>query len=297
MRVFVTGATGWVGTAVVKELVGAGHEVIGLVRSEEKGEALSMAGGEPLRGSLDDLETLRKGASQADGIIHLAFGLDMSRIAEIAARDRQAIEIFGEVFRGSERPIIVTGGLGLLPAGERFTEATPPGPINPAFPRASEQTAAAVAASGVHASWVRLPRVVHGLGERHGFVPQLANLAREKGFSAYVGDGQNLWPSVHRFDAARVFRLALECRAEGGPFHAVADEGIPFRRIAETIGEQLGLPSRSISPDEAKEHFGPRAMFVAGNGPASSERTRTLLGWEPRELGLIDDISQPEYYS
>ena len=296
MRVFVTGANGWVGSAVVPELIAAGHQVVGLVRSEQKAGALRAAGAEPLLGSLSDLETLKRAASQADGVIHLAFGLDFSRIVELAEEDRRAIEAFGEVYAGSERSVIATGGFGLLPGGGTFTEDGPLAPIIPDFPRASEQTAFAIAEKGVCATWVRLPRSVHGVGERHGFVPMLANLARDKGLSAYVGGGENLWPSVHRLDAARVYRLALEQGARGGPFHAVADEGVPFRRIAQAIGEQLGVPTRSISPEEAAGHFGPLAAWVAGNGPASSARTRACLGWEPKEPSLICDISQPEYY-
>ena len=200
------------------------------------------------------------------------------------------------VYARSDRPVIITSGFGLLPAGEMFTEDMPPAPINPEFPRASEQTAFAITGKGVRATWVRLPRSVHGLGERHGFVPMLASLAREQGVSAYVGDGENLWPSVHRLDAARIYRLALEQGAQGGPFHAVADEGVPFWRIAEAIGEQLGLPTRSVSPAEAAGHFGPLAVWIAGNGPASSTRTRARLGWEPKEPGLIRDINQPAYF-
>ena len=296
MRVFVTGANGWVGSALVPELVAAGHQVVGLVRSEEKAQVLRAMGGEPLLGSLGDLETLKRAASKVDGVVHLAFGIDFARIAELAEEDRQAIGVFGEVYAGSDRPVIVTGGFALLPAGETFTEDGPLAPINPEWPRASEQTAFAMAAKGVRATWVRLPRSVHGVGERHGFVPMLAGVAREKGVSAYVGDGRNLWPSVHRFDAARVYRLALEQGAQGGPFHAVADEGVPFRQIAEAIGEQLGVPARSLSPEEATGHFGPLAVWVAGNGPASSARTRERLGWIPEQPGLIRDINRPEYF-
>jgi nucleoside-diphosphate-sugar epimerase len=297
MRVFVTGANGWVGSALVPELVAAGHKVTGLVRSEQKAEALRAMGGEPLLGSLADLETLKRAASDSDGVIHLAFGLDFSKIVELAKEDRRAIEAFGEVYAGADRPIIITSGLGLLPAGGKFTEDMPLAPINPAFPRASEQTAFAIAAKGVGATWVRLPRSVHGVGERHGFVPMLASVAREKGVSAYIGDGQNLWPSVHRLDASRVYRLALEQGAQGGPFHAVADEGVPFRQIAEAIGAQRGVPTISISPEEAGGHFGWMAMFVAGNGPASSAQTKARLGWVPSEPGLIRDINQAAYFS
>ncbi len=296
MRVFITGANGWVGSAIVKELVAAGHQVTGLVRSEEKAGALRAAGGEVLLGSLGDLETLRRAAAEADGIIHTAFGLDISRIVELAEEDKRAIEAFGEVYAGSGRPVVVTSGFGLLPVGEKYTEDGPLAPIIPEFPRASEQTAAAIAGKGVRATWVRLPRSVHGVGERHGFVPMLSGVAREKGVSAYVGDGQNLWPSVHRLDAARLFRLALEHGAQGGPFHAVADEAVPYRQIAEAIGGQLGVPVRSLTPEEADQHFGPLAVWVAGNGPASSTRTRARLGWTPEHPGLIEDISRPEYY-
>ena len=294
MRVFLTGATGWIGSAVARELLEAGHAVVGLVRSTTESRSLTAAGVTPLLGSLADVDVLRHGAGGADGVIHTAFGLDASRYAELSAEDRVAIETFGDVFAGSERPIVVTGGLGLLPVGETFTEAARPA-IIPAYPRASEQTAFALAAGGLRASVVRPARSVHGVGERHGFVPMLAGIAREKGVSAYVGDGQHLWPAVHRADAARVFRLALERSARGEAFHAVA-EGVPFRRMAETIGRQVGVPARSLTPDEAETHFGGLAIWVTGGGAASSERTRAVLGWEPREIGLIADIDRPDYY-
>ncbi len=294
MRVFLTGANGWVGSAITGELLDAGHSVVGLVRSKEKGEALAAAGGTPLLGSMRDLDVLRQGAGDADGVIHTAFGLDISKIVELSEEDREAIETFGEVFAGSDRPIVVTSGLGLLPPGETFMEDARP-LIIAGFPRASEQTAFALAERGLRASVVRLPRSTHGVGERHGFVPMLAAVAREKGQSAYVGDGQNLWPSVHRLDAARVFRLALERGARNEAFHAVA-ESVSFRLIAEAIGRQVGVPAKSLTPEEAETHFGGLAMWVAGNGPASSERTRAVLGWEPREIGIISDIDRPQYY-
>ena len=297
MRVFITGSTGWVGTAVVKELLAAGHEVSGLVRSKSNADALTKAGGKPILGSLTDLDLLRSSAAQADGVIHTAFGLDMSKLAEISEEDRRAIETFADVFSGSDRPFVVAAGIGIYPRGEVFTEEKSIGPVIPAFPRATEQTTMAMAERGVRATVVRLPRSVHGIGERHGFIPQLASLAREKGVSAYVEDGENLWPSVHRLDAARVFQLALEHGAQGGPFHAVAEEGIPFRQIAEAIGRQLQLPVVSLSQEEASAHFGMMAMFIGGNGPASSQRTRERLGWVPREPGLLADISQPEYFA
>ncbi len=296
MHVFITGATGWVGSAIVRELIGAGHRVTGLVRSESNGAALSAMGATPLLGSLDDLDLLRKGAAEADGVIHTAFGIDFSKIAEMSQQERRVIEAFGEVYEGSDRPIIATSGFALLPRGGTFTEDMPLPPINPAFPRAPEHSIMTVADRGVRATVVRLPRSVHGRGERHGFVPMLAAVAREKGVSAYVGDGDNLWPSVHRLDAARVFCLALGRSAQGGPFHAVADQGVPFKRIAEAIGRQLGTPARSLTPEEAGAHFGPLAMWVAGNGPASSERTRERLGWKPEEADLIADIDHPDYF-
>ncbi len=294
MHVFLTGATGWVGSAIIPDLLDAGHTVVGLVRSKEKAKTLAAAGVTPLLGSLRDLDVLRTGAGEADGVIHTAFGLDMSKIADLAEEDQQAIETFGEVFTGSERPIVVTGGVGLLPSGETFREDERP-PVMPAFPRASEQTTFALAERGLRASVVRLPRSVHGSGERHGFVPMLAAVARDKGVSAYVEDGQNLWPSVHRLDAARVFCLALERGARGGAFHAIAEQGVPFRLIAEAIGRQVGVPAKSLTSEEAEAHLGWLATWVAGNGPASSERTKVVLGWEPREMGIISDIERPDY--
>lgn len=200
------------------------------------------------------------------------------------------------MFAGSDRPIVVTSGIGLFPRGETFDEASPLPPIISAFPRASEHTAFALAERGLRAGVVRLPRSTHGVGERHGFVPMLAAVARDKGVSAYVGDGQDLWPSVHGLDAARVFRLALERGAGREAFHAIAEEGVPFRRIAEAIGRGVGVPAQSLTLDEAETHFGPLAMWVAGNGPASSERTRAVLGWEPKERDLISDVDRADYY-
>lgn len=293
MRVFLTGATGWIGSAIVDELIAAGHSVIGLVRSEEKGVALRSAGGTVVVGTLSDLDVLRQGAAEADGIIHTAFGLDISRIDELAAEDSVAIETFGEVFAGSARPIIVTDGF-LHMTSEKAVETDRP-EVLPDFPRASQQTAFALAESGVHANVVRNPRSVHGKGETHGFVPMLADVAREKGFSAYVGDGSNLWPAVHHLDAARVYRLALERGARGEAYHAVAEEGVPFREIAEAIGRQLGLPAKSLTLQEAEAHFGPLATWVANDGPASNEWTKKVLGWSPEQVGIVADIERQGY--
>lgn len=294
MRVFLTGANGWIGSVVAQDLLDAGHTVVGLVRSPTKAEAVAARGLTPLIGGLGDLDVIRQGAADADGIVHTAFGLDMTKVAELSAEESRAIETFGDVFAGSDRPILVTGGVLLTPVGETFTEDARP-PVDAKFPRASEQTAFALADRGLHACVVRNPRSVHGQGETHGFVPMLAKVAREKGVSAYIGDGQNLWPAVHRNDSARVYRLALERGARGEAYHAIAEEGVPFRSIAEAIGRQLGLPSRSLSPAEADAHFGGLAMFAAGNGPASNAWTSEVLGWQPREVGIIADIERPGY--
>jgi nucleoside-diphosphate-sugar epimerase len=293
MRVFLTGASGWIGSVIVRDLLDAGHSVVGLVRSKDKGEGLAAAGATPLIGTLGDLDVLRQGAADADGIIHTAFGLDLSKIIELAEEDRLAIGTFGEVFAESKRPIVVTSGF-LQTSGEKATEDERPA-IIPAFPRASEQAAFALAERGVHATVVRNPRSVHGKGETHGFVPWLAAVAREKGMSAYVGDGQNLWPSVHRLDAARVYRLALERGARNEAYHAVAEEGVPYRQIAEAIGRQLGVPAKSLTHEEAEAHFGGLATWVENNGPASNEWTRKVLDWEPKQVGIVADIERPDY--
>ena len=293
MRVLLTGANGWIGSMIVRDLLDAGHSIVGLVRTKDKGETLARHGGTPLIGSIEDLDVLRRAAADADGIIHTAFGLDMSRIGELAAQDRAAIETFGEAFAGSDRPVVVTSGF-LQTTGEKVVEDARP-PVLPEFPRASEQAAFALAERGIHAMVVRNPRSVHGKGERHGFVPMLAAIAREAGVSAYVGDGQNLWPSVHRRDAARVYRLALERRGRNECFHAVAEEGVPYRQIAEAIGRQLGVPARSMSTEEAAAHFGPLATWVQNNGPASNAWTRKVLAWAPSENGIVSDIERPDY--
>lgn len=294
MHVFLTGASGWVGSMVVRELVEAGHTVAGLVRSEAKGEVLRAAGGTPMIGSLADLDLLRRSARAADGIIHTAFGLDFARMEELSREDVLAIETFGDAFAGTDRPIVVTGGFGLSPSGEALTEADRP-PMIPGFPRASEQTAFALAGRGLRACVVRLSRSTHGAGETHGFVPMLARLARDTGVSAFVGDGENLWPAVHRLDAARLFRLAVERGSRGEAYHAVA-ENVPFRTIAEAIGRQVGVPARSLTHAEAEAHFGALARWVAGSGRASSERTRAALDWRPQEVDLIADIDRAEYH-
>jgi nucleoside-diphosphate-sugar epimerase len=296
MRVFVTGASGWVGSAVVQELLGAGHQVLGLARSDEGAASVQAAGAQAVRGTLDDLDVLRRAAHEVDGVIHTAFDHDFSRFAENCEQDRRAIETLGEALEGSTRPLVVTSGLALLTApGQLATEDDVPPPPGPRYPRASEQAAMALAARGVHASVVRLPPSVHGDGDK-GFVPMLVKLAREKGAAAHVGEGGNRWGAVHRLDAARVFRLALERGGMGARWHAVGDEGIAFREIAAAIARGLDLPLTSLPPEQAPGHFGWMAPFAGIEMAASGARTREALGWAPQERTLLEDLEQGGYF-
>jgi nucleoside-diphosphate-sugar epimerase len=292
MRVFVTGASGFIGSAIVPELLGAGHHVVGLARSDAAAVAVAAAGAEVHRGALDDLDSLRAGAAASDGVIHTAFIHDFSNLQASAHTDLRAVETLGAALEGSDRPLVITSGTAALPAGRVGTERDVPDPASSGSHRIpSEQATLSLAERGVRSSLVRPSPSVHGEGD-HGFVPALIGIARDKGVSGYVGDGSNRWPAVHRLDAARLFRLALETAPAGSVLHAVAEEGVPTRDIAEVIGRHLDLPVVAVAP----EHFGWLGGFFAADIRASSALTRELLGWEPTHPGLIEDLDQGHYF-
>jgi nucleoside-diphosphate-sugar epimerase len=296
MRVFLTGATGFIGSAIVPELIDAGHQVLGLTRSEEGARSLRAAGAGVHRGNLDDPESLRRGAAQSDGVIHCAFdhsafGGDFSKFLEVCEQDRRAIEALGDALSGSARPLVITSGTGigtLVPGQPATEDHFDPNHPNPR--KASEVAAASVAARGVNVSVVRLPQVHDTV--RQGLITYAVQAARAKGASAYVGEGLNRWPAVHVLDAARLYRLALEKREAGSRYHAVAEEGVTMRAIAEVIGRGLQVPVVSLSPEAAPAHFGWLAMFAGMDMPASSALTRQRLGWRPTGPGLIADLEQ-----
>jgi len=292
MKVFLTGATGFIGSAIIPELINAGHQVLGLARSDAGAKSLIAAGAQVHRGDLEDLESLRSGAAQSDGVIHAGFVHDFSRFKEVCEIDRHAIEALGSALTGSDRPLIVTSGVaGLAKPGQLATEDQVVPPDFP-LPRVSEPTALVL--KGVSASVMRLPQVHDPI--KQGLVTYLIAVAREKGRSAYVAEGRNRWAAAHVSDVARLYRLALEKHEAGSKYHAVAEEGVPMRDIAEAIGRGLKVPVVSLSPEEAATHFGWLTLFSGSDLAASSEKTRKKLGWHPTGPGLIADLEQMDYF-
>jgi nucleoside-diphosphate-sugar epimerase len=296
MRIFLTGATGFIGSAIVPELIKAGHQVLGLTRSDAGAQSLIAAGAEVHRGNLEDLESLRTGAAKSDGVIHCAFdhsafGNDFSKFAEVCDKDRRAIEALGGALRGSDRPIVITSGTGMgnavsgQPATEDHFDPNHPNPR-----KVSEVAGTSVAKHGVNVSVVRLPQVHDTV--KQGLITYAVHVAREKGASAYIGEGLNRWPAAHVLDVGHLYRLALEKHEAGSRYNAVAEEGVSMREIAEVIGRGLKVPVVSLSPEEAQAHFGWLAMFAAFDMPASSAQTRRRLGWCPTGPGLVADLEQ-----
>jgi nucleoside-diphosphate-sugar epimerase len=293
MRVFITGATGFIGSVIVKDLINAGHNVLGLTRSDAGAHQLTEAGAEVHRGSLEDLDSLRSGAAAADAVIHTAFNHDFSRFQQNCEQDRQAIEAMGEVLAKAGKTLIVTSGVALVAQGRPATEDDAPPPLESGFPRASEHAAAAAEKLGAKAMVIRLPQV-HDT-EKQGLVSYLIQIARSKGFSAYIGDGENRWAAAPRFSAARLYQLALEKGRSGARYHAVAEEGVRLKDIAEAIGRGLKIPVKSIAQEEAAAHFGFLGHFVGLDLTASSAKTRTELGWNPTGPALLTDLDNMQY--
>ena len=294
MRVFVTGASGFVGSAVVRELIGAGHEVVGLVRSDAGAESVSAAGGRPLRGSLEDLDSLRRGAAESDGVIHTGFIHDFNNFAHSLEVDRGALDAIGTTLAGTGKPLVVSSGCAGVPKeGRPLTEEDP---TSPSWSRiVSNDTALSYVERGVRVSIMRLP-IVHGEGD-HGFLSTFVAIAREKGVSAYLGDGSNRWPAVHRLDAARLFRLACESAPAGTHLHAVADEGVRFREIAEVVGRHLDVPVRSVPVAAASDHFGWLGAFATLDMWTSGVVTQERFGWHPVQPGLLPDLEKGHYFT
>ncbi len=306
MRVFVTGASGWIGSAVVPELIGAGHEVVGLARSDASAAALTAAGAQVQRGTIDDLDILRSAAETSDGVIHLAFKHDIAfsgGFESAAEADRLAVDAFGEALAGSGRPFVIASGTLMVSLGRVATERDGRDPSSAAHLSGGPQTRATTALAtlsladrGVRSCVLRLPPTVHGDGD-NGFMATLVGITSDKGVSGYIGDGSNRWPAVHRFDAAHLFRLAVEQAPAGSVLHAVADEGVPIRDVAEVIGRHLDVPVASIPPEQAAEHFTWLARFIGADSPASSALTRELLGWRPAGPGLLEDLEKGHYFN
>ena len=295
MHVFVTGATGFIGSAVVRELIGAGHDVTGLARNDAAEDKLREQGAAAHRGSLEDTDSLVAGALASDGVIHMAYIHDFSKFAANAATDGRAVSAMTAALEGSGKPFVLTSGTALLPPGRVGTEADE-APAEGAAGGRAKSEGILLAARGIRGCIMRLPPSVHGAGD-HGFVPAMIDMARKAGAAAYVGDGANRWPSVHRLDAAKLFRLALEGAEPGTRLHAVAEEGIAMREIAETIGTGLGLPVRAITPEEATAHFGWAVNFAQIDNPTSGAATRERFGWQPQEPGLLADMRGSGYFS
>jgi nucleoside-diphosphate-sugar epimerase len=298
MKIFVTGATGFIGSAIVKELNDAGHQVLGLARSEAGAKSLIAAGAQVHRGDVEDLDSLRSGAAASDGVIHTAFIHDFSKFRENCEIDRRAIQSLGSALAGSDRPLLVTSGTGIAgpTPGRLATEEDEPASGPNAIPRvASEEAAASLASQGVRVSVVRLPQVHNTF--KQGLVTYAIAMARDKGVSVYVGDGSNRWPAVHLLDAARLYRLVLEKGSAGARYHAVAEEGVPVRDIAEVIGRRLNVPVVSRSPEKALEHFGWLGVFAGLDCPASGAQTQQRLGWHPVQTSLLDDLERGSYFS
>lgn len=294
MRVFITGATGFVGSAVVKELIDGGHQVLGLARSDASAKALEAVGAGVHRGDLENLDSLKAGALAADAVIHTGFIHDFTRFKEVCEVDRVAIEAIGDALAGSNKPFIVTSGTAIINPGNLATEDMP-APTGSAVPRVSEAAAEKVTAMGVHTCVVRLSPSVHGEGDHHGFVPILVKTAREKGYVGYIDEGKNRWNAVHRLDAAKVYTLALENAVAGARLHAVAEEAISFKAIAEAIGQQLNIPVKSIPKENAADYYGWFLHFAGIDVPASSKKTRALLKWTPTHSTLLEDLGKGIY--